>query len=323
MHPTACHPRWKESVLAALALALVLLSPQGPVCAQQLTPEQQAEMVLTSARKAYQQGNYAFAAQRFREFLGRFGGHKEARSARYQLGLTLLELPEKDYNAAIGELQQLAGANDFAEHAAVLYYLGLAKRGLGLRELELATTKPPEAPQHRANATRWFDEAASHFTAAAAAFKARAGAVADAAKELPVAQEWYVRAVCDQAEMQLRVHKAKEARAAVEPLVKGPLARSKYHGAVLYEYGFASFLLQDDLAAGRALSQPAALEDPIVGTHARYLLARVYHRGDERAKATLQYEQVLADYAKQKQAAGEALKRPEQFKNDPDKKIRL
>jgi TolA-binding protein len=323
MLPTASQTRRKDSVLAALGLCLALLATTGITHAQQLTPEQQADMLLNSARKAYQEKNYPFAAQRFREFLGRYGGHKEARSARYQLGLTLLEVPEKDYNGAVQELQQLAGANDFAEHAAVLYHLGFAKRGLGLRELEQGAAKPPEAPQRRANAERFFNEAAGHFTAAAAVFKARAGAVPENGKELPVPQEWYVRALCDQAEMLLRVSKAQEARAAVEPLLKGGLARSKYHGLVLYHYGFASFLLHDDLAAGRALSQPAALEEPVVGIHARYLLARVYHRGDERAKALLQYDTVLADYAKQKQAAGEALKRPEQFKNDPDEKARL
>src|SRR5207244_1740752 len=59
-------------------LCLLLLLSAAP--AQQLTPEQQADMLLGSARKAYNEKNYPFAAQRFREFLARFGGHKEARS---------------------------------------------------------------------------------------------------------------------------------------------------------------------------------------------------------------------------------------------------
>ena len=57
----------------------------------QLTPEQMADMILTSARKAYNEKNYPFAAQRFREFVGKFGNHKEVASARYGLALLLAE----------------------------------------------------------------------------------------------------------------------------------------------------------------------------------------------------------------------------------------
>jgi TolA-binding protein len=303
--------------------SLIALLGAGYLPAQQLTPEQQADMLLTSARKAYNEKNYPFAVARFREFLNRFGNHKEAPSARYQLGLSLLETPERDYAGAVAELQTLAGNRDLPEHALVLYHLGLAKRGLGTRELAQAEAKPPEAPQRRAAASRFFEEAATQFAAAAAVFKAKAKPLPENAKELPADHEWVARSVCDQAEMQLRTNKVKEAQAAAEPFLKVPLTRSRYQGLGLYYHGFASFLLRDYQKAGRSLNQPAPLADPVVGIHARYLLARIYHLGDERNKAALHYEGVLNDYVKQKQAATAALQQPAQFQNNPEEKARL
>ena len=91
-------------------------------------------MILTSARRAYNEKNYPFAADRFREFLQKFGNHKEAVSARYGLALALLDGP-KDFSAALEQLQAIVGNKDFADYAGVLYHLGQAKRGQGLKEL--------------------------------------------------------------------------------------------------------------------------------------------------------------------------------------------
>ena len=74
---------------------LALLLTVGPLTAQ-MTNDQAAALVLNSARKAYNEKNYPFAATRFREFLARFGGHKDAPSARYGLALALLEGPQKN-----------------------------------------------------------------------------------------------------------------------------------------------------------------------------------------------------------------------------------
>ena len=52
-------------------LALLLWVPPAPA---QMTPDQQAQLVLDSARKAYNEKNHPFAATRFREFLAR--GHQ-------------------------------------------------------------------------------------------------------------------------------------------------------------------------------------------------------------------------------------------------------
>jgi TolA-binding protein len=302
-------------------LSLVLLPAPAPA---QVAPDQAADMLLASARRAFNEKNYPFAAARFKEFLDRHGGHKEAPSARYGLALALLEGPERDYNRVLEALQPLAGAKDFPDYPAVLYYLGLAQRGLGLRELAQAEAKPQEAPQRRGAANGRFDEAARQFAAASAAFAARAKPVPAEAKELPLDLEWAARARCDQAEMQLRTLKAKEAQATAAPFLKDPvLSRNRYRTLGLYFHGYASFLLKDYQAAGRSLNRPALFADPVFGTHARYLVARLHHLQDEGAEAGAQYEAVLADHARQQQAAAEALKQPDRFKNDPEEKARL
>jgi TolA-binding protein len=310
--------RTQFAALAALALAL------GSARAQ-VAADQAADMLLTSARRAYNEKNYPFAAQRFKEFLDKYGNHKEAASARYGLALALLDGPERDYQRALDTLQPLAGAREFGDHAFVLYYLGTAQRGLGVRELAQAEAKPQEAPQRRNAAQGRFEEASKHYAAAVAAFTARVKDPVPAdAKELPLDLEWAARARCDQAEMQLRTHKLKEAQATAAPFVKDDLLKkSRYRTLGLYYHGSASFLLKDYQAAGRSLDVNAVLADPVFGTHARYLVARIHHQGDEGAEAAAGYEAVLADHDKHKKAAAEALKQPDRFKNDPEEKARL
>src|SRR5262249_24377453 len=90
-----------------------------------------------------------------------------------------------------------------------------------------------------------------------------------------------------------------------------------------YYHGFASFLLGDYLVAGRSLNQLAPFSDPYCGLHAHYLMGRIYQVSGEQAEAATMYEGVLADFDKQKKDAVEALKRPEQFKNNPAERARL
>jgi cellulose synthase operon protein C len=307
--------------LWAGALAVVVLWA-GPAAAQ-VTPDQQAEMLLTAARRAYNEKNYPFAIERFREFQAKFGNHKEANAARYGLALALLDGP-RDYNAAVEQLTPLAGNKEFPEHAFVLYHLGLAKRGQGVKELAEAVAKPNEAAQRQANAKQRFEEAAQQYAGAVPVFTAKVKEPAADAKELPVEWEWAARARCDLAEMQLRTQKVKEAQATAKPFVKdGVLVKSRYRGLGLYYHGSACFLQKDYLAAGRSLNLLTPFNDPIFGTHARYLVARVHHIQEERAEAAADYDAVAADYAKQKAAAVEALKQPDKLKNDPDEKARL
>ncbi len=59
----------------------------------QVNQDQAAEMLLNSARKAFNEKNFPFAVQRYKEFLGKFGGHKLANDARYGLALALIDAP--------------------------------------------------------------------------------------------------------------------------------------------------------------------------------------------------------------------------------------
>lgn len=297
-----------RGLLAGLTILLAT-----SVGTSQVSPEQAADMLLGSARRAYNEKQFAFAAQRFKEFLDRYPSHKETNAARYGLALALLDGPERDYARAAEVLQPLAGAKEFADYPSVLYHLGLAQRGLGLRELAQVDARPQEAPQRRNAASARFDAAARHFADAAAAYAGR-----------PDGAEWAARARCDQAEMLLRTLKAKEAQAATAPFLNdAALEKSRYRLLGLYYHGYASFLLKDYPTAGRSLMRTALLADPVFGTHARYLVGRIHHQNDERTEAAAAYEAVLADHAKHRQAAVEALKRPDQLRNDPEEKQRL
>ncbi len=141
-----------------------------------------------------------------------------------------------------------------------------------------------------------FADAAREFDAAASSFAARR---THEKSDL----EWAFCARCGEAEMLLRAHKAKEARAVLEPLLKDSrLADSSYHGLALFYHGTACSRLGDDMAAGRSLDRLAPFDDADFGGAARGLLARVHERAGERAEALAQYEAVIADYAERKKA---------------------
>jgi TolA-binding protein len=309
----------RSSFLLALALGILVADAVVPTFrmgAQGQTTPQAADLLLNNARRAYNEKNYTFAADRFREFLNKFGNHKEANAAHYELALCLIEGPAKDYNGALGQLQPLANNKDLPQHPFVLYYLGLSQRGLGAQALGQARARPQEANQHRNAARQRFEEAGKHFAAAADVFAHRA----DAAQM----REWAARARCEHAEMLLRLHKAKEARTVAETILQdASLRKSPSRSLAQYYRGFACFLLGDNLAAGRSLSLLTPFSDPLYGTHARYLLARVHHAAGERQEAQVHYQGVLDDHQKQKQAAVEALKQPDRFRNDPQEKARL
>ena len=57
----------------------------------QVPADQAADMLLNAARKAANEGNHAFAAGKFKEFVEKFGGHAQVQAARYGWGLSLLE----------------------------------------------------------------------------------------------------------------------------------------------------------------------------------------------------------------------------------------
>src|SRR5262249_47180475 len=159
----------------------------------------------------------------------------------------------------------------------------------GIKELELALTKPAEAQGRRNTAAQHFSQAEQHFAGAAAALTAKFKATDT--KEPSIVLQWAARARCDQAEMQLRLQKAKEARETTAPFAddKSSLAKSRYRNVGLYYHGFACFLLKDHLQAGKWLNHAELLEDPVFGTHVRYLVGRIHQASGENAEATVQY----------------------------------
>ena len=146
--------RRRFAPLITLVLLAVFFAVAPTVAAEPLTDNDKAAMVLAAGQRAWQEKNYPFAVDRFREFLKTYGGHKDAVLARYGLGIALVEGPQKDFPAAIEALQAPAGKPDFPDRAFALYYLGLAHRGLGQLELDQAIAKPQEVEQRRGPRTR-------------------------------------------------------------------------------------------------------------------------------------------------------------------------
>lgn len=289
----------------------------------QVPPEQAAEMLLNSARKAYNEQNYPFAAAKFQEYVQKFGGMPGVHSARYGLALCHLDGPEQNFEKALEPLGHLVGNTAIPEYPYALYYLGLANRGLAINDLNLAATKQgDEQRQIQARAQGRLNEAARLFTAATTTFSTKLPK--EMPKDLPKELDWAARARCDQAEMELRSNKTKEARATTEPFVKDPLLqKSNYKLLGLYYHGFAAFLMKDYLVAGQSLNQLTPFSDPVYGTHARYLMGRIYQVTEEADKAAAMYEGVLSDFDKQKKEAVEKLKRPDLLKNNPTERARL
>jgi tetratricopeptide (TPR) repeat protein len=272
----------------------------------------QAQQLLQAARKAYAEGNAAFAADRYREFLQKFGGHKEVQQARLGLGLALLTLPEPDYTQALEVLVPAGQDGNFPHRAQALYYAGVARRGMAQKELAPLLRNPAERAQRQQAAQSHLAEAARWFAQAHEAF----------ARQQPPASDWAARARCDQAEMELWLDRPQEARKLVEPLVKSPPTPSPWRPLALYHYGLACYLLQDYPEAARALDQLAPFQQPF-GLHARYLRGRIHLHDQELAEAASAFQAVLADYEKQKAEAVELLKQTERFRGQPWEKSRL
>jgi cellulose synthase operon protein C len=316
-HPESASMTCRTLSFCCLALALLAVTAQS-----QVPPDQQADMILTSARKAHNEKNYPFAIQRYGEFLQKFGGHAQANSARYQLALAYLESPERNYDKAIENLNPLVGNAALPEHPYALYHAGLALRGQGLKEVDGMIAKPNEAAQFKQRADQKFNEAVQRFAGALAAFTAKLPK--EPAEKPPVEFDWAARSRCDQAEMELRLGKNKEAKATAEPFAKDEkLAKNTFAKQGLYLHGFAAFQTQDYLVAGRSLAQLAPFDNPEFGLHARYLMGRVYQVTEQKAEASQAYDAVIAGYEQQKKDAAAALQRPDLLAKNPAERVRL
>src|SRR5262245_52326518 len=95
--------RWR--LFAEMLALFVFGSFLSATAAEPLTDNDKAAMLLAAGQRAWQEKNYPFAIDRFKEFLRTYGGHKDAVLARYGLGISLVEGPQKDFPAAIEALQ--------------------------------------------------------------------------------------------------------------------------------------------------------------------------------------------------------------------------
>ncbi|MCS7158951.1 MAG: hypothetical protein RMJ19_00640, partial [Gemmatales bacterium] len=130
------------SRLLALALALAWISCSEMVA--QVSPEQQAQMLLESAHRALNEKQYEAAIARYREFLQKFPNHPQANRARYGWAVALLEGPSRDYKTAVDLLNPVLGQADFPFRPFAVYYAGWAQRGLGWQALRESYGKPPD-----------------------------------------------------------------------------------------------------------------------------------------------------------------------------------
>ena len=305
-----------------LALVLFLRTPH--LSFAQPPKDMAAEVLFNSACKAFNDQNYPFATAKFSEFIQKYGNHPQVNAARYGLALCYLDGSERNFEKAIDPLNALAGNAMIVEQPRALYYLGIAKRGLGMADVTLATSKQgAESQQIMQRANGRFTEALQHFVAAEKAFRSRISA---AASKTPAASDldWLARSLTEKAEMEIRTGRYKEARETAEMLMKDPqLNKNRFARLGLYYHGFASFLLHDYLVAGRSLNQLQPFTDPHSGLHACYLMGRIYQITEEPDKALVMYNKVLLDYAQQKKDAMESLKRPDLLKNNPAEFQRL
>ena len=212
--------------IPALAAALFLWT--AAASAQTVPPDQAADMLLTSAKTAYNAKDFAFAAGRFREFLAKFGNHKDAAAAALRPGPVADRRPRQGLQRRRRTApERWSTPKNLPDYPFYVYYLGLAQRGQGVKALAQIAAKPNEAPQLKDQARGRFDEAVKQFAAAVAAFAGRVKAPDPDAKELPVDLEWAARARCDVAEMQLRLLRPKEARDAVGSVHRGQASRQE------------------------------------------------------------------------------------------------
>jgi tetratricopeptide (TPR) repeat protein len=292
--------------------------------AQQPTPDQLASQLLDAGRRAYNERNLPFAADRFRQYLQQYGGNKDAHHARLGLGLALIESPPPQYQPAIEQLRPAADAADFSERALAAFYLGTAYRALGHASLVQAAQKPNEAATHRNQANQQFEQALKAFETAATAFAARAAEATATDDNLPADYPWAVRSKLDLVEMQLRLGKQKEAAAHLEKLSADPLLkRTRYKPLTAYYTGYAQYEAGEWLAAAKTLSQLAPFDDPAFGTHARYMLGRAHHLLNDHVAAAGHYEAILKSYDDQLSLAKQVAANGELLKGEPAERARL
>jgi TolA-binding protein len=287
----------------------------------------EADKLLKSAQEALLQKNYPLATTRFREVLIRYAKTPSITPARFWLAVCLIDGHDKNYKEAVDLLDAVAeGAKD-VDLPKLVYYRATGNRGLGYHALVLAATNPKDVQKHQQESVDRLTKAAVQFQSARALFEKRAakkGKWSPDAKELPADIEEAARCTCETAEVLLRLGSYKDAAQTSKIFMPGGDYRGSQHRDLgRYYHGFAAFMLKDSPVAEKTLSMLAPFTDPRFGTHARYLLARLYHLNEERPEAVFHYDGLLNDYVREKKRAQDLLKKPDVLAKDPLLKIRV
>jgi TolA-binding protein len=304
----------------SFAAATVTTGAQGPVDAE-------AEKLLKSAQEALGQKNYPLATSRCREVLTRYAKTPSITPARFWLAVCLIDGHDKNYKEALDLLDAIADDAKAVDLAKLVFYRAAANRGLGYNALVLAATNPKDLKKHQQEFVDRLTKAAVQLQSARALFEKRAamkGKWSPDAKELPADVEEAARCTCDTAEVLLRLGSYKDAAQTSKIFMPGGDYRGSQHRDLgRYYHGFAAFMLKDFPDAEKTLSMLAPFTDPRFGTHARYLLARLYHLNEERPEAVYHYDALLNDYVREKKQAQDLLKKPDVLAKDPLLKIRV
>jgi len=281
-----------RGILTCLGL---LLAIGGAAAAQGADPAQE---LLTQAQQSSAKGDFKSAVQQYQDFLQKFANHAQTTQVKYGLGLALLQAPARDYSKISPLLDAAADDAKFADRAGALYWSGVVAREWARRG-----SAPAEATARLELSGRRFGEAAR-------AYQGLIGAWTDKGeKELPAALESVIRCGCDQVDAYLAAGKTKEAAEIAGGLSKQHwISRSRWRETVAYVTGCAYFAAEDPVSAGRALVRLAPFEQPLVGPHARYLLARIHHLANELTEASEHYEAVPVAFEAQVKTARDTIR---------------
>ena len=192
----------------------------------QMTPDQAADMLLNSARKAYNEKNYPFAVARFQGVPRQVSATtRKLRRPATAWPCPCSTAPSATTSAPSSSCNRWPATRTLPEHPFVLYYLGLAQRGLGMRELAQADAKPQEAaaaPRRRQPALRGGRQAVRRRRRRLR--RQGQGRPPADAKELPVDLEWAAAPAATRPRCSCALCKTKEAQATAAPFVKDDAA---------------------------------------------------------------------------------------------------
>lgn len=288
---------------------------------QKQEQDRKAAALLNEAKQAYEQKNFGNSVAKYREFLGQFPKRPEATAAHYGLAMALAEMPDRDWNGLITELQTVVASPDLKDNGQSHYWLGVALRVTAEQQMEAAKGRPEQLAKLMERTA----ESAEHFAKADAALTASVNPKPAAdVKELPAALEMAARCKVVGAEALMKIGKNKEAAEVAKAFESDPTwSKSTERAAGLLALGQARLALADYPGATAALAQIAPFNQIGIGLNAHYLLGRVLQETGEKPEAAIEYETVFKGYLEQRRKAEETLRNKDALRGKPLEQMRL